>query len=347
MVNNSERILNAFSENFFYKELILSDLKYTPIGESERELADIIFLVGNYALAIQLKQRNPEDQTNNEEQEKKWLKRECKEAKKQVTKTVKTIATGNLPEFINNRGQRVYIDKEMTVVPVVMFMNSVIKEYDHVLRKRTDSGLDENCISHEDFCEVCKMLITPMEIVDYFIWRKERFKNNPKVDFMFYIDEDGFSISHPMDQESSIGIFFHEKYGLESLNEGSSRFDIFRHIISNLKERTVIESKTNASQVLVNFFASFTRPEIIALVDKLRFALDYRKNNSKPEIIGSLRNEKDKYAIFIVASKGESLPMDVLFDLAHEKGGPKSVIEIVIYWIDKENYRIDYYCRFI
>lgn len=40
-MNNSERLLSAFSENYFYKELVFDDLCFTPKGDTEKELADL------------------------------------------------------------------------------------------------------------------------------------------------------------------------------------------------------------------------------------------------------------------------------------------------------------------
>lgn len=62
----------------------------------------------------------------------------------------------------------------------------------------------KNCISYADFCEVCKQLISPMEIIDYFCWRREKMKDNPQIDLMVYSGEDGISLSRPMEAESGI-----------------------------------------------------------------------------------------------------------------------------------------------
>lgn len=40
-MTNSEKLLSSFSENYFYKELVYADLKFTPIGGTEIELADL------------------------------------------------------------------------------------------------------------------------------------------------------------------------------------------------------------------------------------------------------------------------------------------------------------------
>ena len=63
-MTNSEKLLSSFSENYFYKELVYADLKFTPIGGTEIELADLIINLEDFFLAIQLKEWNDKDRTN-------------------------------------------------------------------------------------------------------------------------------------------------------------------------------------------------------------------------------------------------------------------------------------------
>ena len=57
-MTNSEKLLSSFLGNYFYKELVYADLKFTPIGGTEIELADLIINIEDIILAIQLKERN-------------------------------------------------------------------------------------------------------------------------------------------------------------------------------------------------------------------------------------------------------------------------------------------------
>lgn len=57
-MTNSEKLLSSFSEDFFYKELVYTDLKFVPEGGTEIELADLIINLEDVMLAIQLKERN-------------------------------------------------------------------------------------------------------------------------------------------------------------------------------------------------------------------------------------------------------------------------------------------------
>lgn len=63
-------------------------------------------------LVIQLKGRNAKYQTENLGKETKWLGKECRDAKKQVKKTIEFVETGVLPSFKNERKYEVKITRE-------------------------------------------------------------------------------------------------------------------------------------------------------------------------------------------------------------------------------------------
>ena len=72
-MTNSEKLLSSFSENYFYKELVYADLKFTPTGGTEIELADLIINLEDIILAIQLKERNEKDRTQEKNIEEKFV----------------------------------------------------------------------------------------------------------------------------------------------------------------------------------------------------------------------------------------------------------------------------------
>ena len=58
MVNESEKILSAFSKLYFFDELVHDNLKFTPFGNTEKEVADVLLNLWDVIIAIQLKWRN-------------------------------------------------------------------------------------------------------------------------------------------------------------------------------------------------------------------------------------------------------------------------------------------------
>ena len=171
-MTNSEKLLGSFSENYFYKELVYADLKFTPIGGTEIELADLIINLEDIILAIQLKERNKKDRTQDKNIEEKWLKKKCKKAKEQIKDTISYI-TSEKVSFINARGKKTIINPSAEVVPLVVFENNSISEYEHLLRNHTNDGLAVNCMSIDDFKLMCKQLLSPIEnLVQQYLYEK-------------------------------------------------------------------------------------------------------------------------------------------------------------------------------
>ena len=146
-MTESERLLSAFSENYFFKEMVVDNLLFTPEGIDEIELADLIINLQDYIIAIQLKSRNKKDQTSDKEVENTWLQRKCRRAKEQVKKTMEFISSGTLPTFKNKQNQAIGFSENAEVIPLVVFVNEKIDTYPHLLRKHSDSGMDINCMS--------------------------------------------------------------------------------------------------------------------------------------------------------------------------------------------------------
>lgn len=163
-MTNSEKLLSSFSENYFYKELVYADIKFIPIGGTEIELADLIINLEDIILAIQLKERNEKDRTQDKNIEEKWLKKKCKKAKEQLKDTISYI-TSEKVSFINARGKKTIINPSAEVVPLVVFENDSISKYEHLLRNHTNDGLAVNCMSIDDFKLMCKQLLSPIEII--------------------------------------------------------------------------------------------------------------------------------------------------------------------------------------
>lgn len=61
MVNDTEKILSAFAQMYFFKELVHDQLLFTGEGNKEKEVADLLLNLGDTIVAVQLKARNEDD----------------------------------------------------------------------------------------------------------------------------------------------------------------------------------------------------------------------------------------------------------------------------------------------
>lgn len=63
-MNKFEKHLSAFSEIYFYKDLVQENLLFKTDDKTEYELADLLLNLDDLIIAIQLKERNELFQTN-------------------------------------------------------------------------------------------------------------------------------------------------------------------------------------------------------------------------------------------------------------------------------------------
>lgn len=345
MVNSTEKILSAFAQIYFYKELVLDQLQFIEEGSTEKEVADLLLNLGDMIVAIQLKARNEADKTGDIEKEIKWLNHKCKDAKKQVKDSITYIQEGKLPSFSNERGQNIDIDSESEILPLVIFMNDDIgDQYAHILRKHSVEGMDINCLSFEDFQIVCRELMTPIEIVEYLKWRLEYYQNNGEVNISIFMgNDDSVLFTRPASREALVQQFLAERYGIKDAKEMEPFVVPFQWMLHNLLEHVVVESAENSSYPMILFFSHFGRDEIKAFEERISSSLNLAKKG-KNAIVGTIRHTLKKYVMFFVSAPDRNpWPMEVLNVLAQNKGADfDKLIQVYIYWENDEEYRIDY-----
>lgn len=300
-MTNSEKLLSSFSENYFYKELVYADLKFTPIGGTEIELADLIINLEDIILAIQLKERNEKDRTQDKNIEEKWLKKKCKKAKEQIKDTISYI-TSEKVSFINARGKKTIINPNAEVVPLVVFENDSISEYEHLLRNHTNDGLAVNCMSIYDFKLMCKQLLSPIEIIEYLKWREVFYKNNGPINLLITETNNGFVLSKPQKNENLVQQYLYEKYGENAIYEDRLYYELFRQYVLVLYEHKEIESEINGCYEVIKFLAHLFRDEIKCFVERTEKALLIAKTK-KFNLVGTLRNVQKEYAIVFTATE--------------------------------------------
>ena len=343
-MNDSEKILSAFSELYFYKELVLDNLHFTPEDSTEKEVADLVINGGDFIIAIQLKARNEHERTSDSEREYKWLTKKCKEAKKQVKESIVFIHSGKLPAFENSRHKQVQLSASTEVIPIVVFMNNSIgNNYPHILLKHSEEGMDINCMSFSDFQQMCKILLSPMEIVEYLKWRLAFFQNKGDVSISVYFDDnDNLTIIKPSHGETLSYQFVAEQYGIEEDYRRKAYVEAFSDMLRKLPFRVVAESEKDSSYPLILFFAHFNRLEIKGFVERVNRALQASRKE-KYTLCGSLRNVEQRYVVFFVSTHdGHAFDMDLLAEIAKEKGTFDILLQVICYWESRKEFRIDY-----
>ncbi len=340
-MTNSEKLLSSFSEDFFYKELVYADLKFVPEGGTEIELADLIINLEDVILAIQLKERNEKDRTQDKNVEEKWLKKKCKKAKEQIKDTILYINNEKV-SFVNARGKETKINPNAEIVPLVVFENVSISEYEHLLRSHTADGLSVNCMSIDDFQFMCQELVSPIEIIEYVKWRKEFYEKNGAINLLITETKKGFFLSKPQKQETLVHQYLYEQYEDDVLAEDNFYYELFRQYVSVLYEHIEVVSEPDGCYEVVKFLAHLFRDEIRCFVERVEKALVIARRK-RFELVGTLRNIKKEYAmVFTATEQGEQIPSEKLLSVVFEKQIVHTLLQIITYWIDDDEYRIDF-----
>ena len=92
-------------------------------------------------------------------------------------------------------------------------------------------------MSFSDFCEMCKVLVTPIEIVEYLEYRKAIYQECEDVDiFIFDGIDDEMVITKPRKNESLVHQFLAEKYGMKESDKQKLPVQYFRNFLHLLPE---------------------------------------------------------------------------------------------------------------
>ena len=339
-MNNSEKLLSNFAEKYFTDELVIAKLHYTPEGGSELELADLIINLDDIVIAIQLKSRNANAITEDTKAEKRWVEKKCEHARQQVKKTIACIRTGKLPTFKNIAGQEIAINNKAKVIPLVIFDNHKICEYARIL-ERTQDNNKINCISYSDFQEMCKNIVSPIEIVEYLEYRQAFYNNYPNCDMYVDLNEKHIGIVKPKSKESLSRFFSVEKYGLSgisSIEKNAKRYNAF---LQSLCKSDEFKSTPFEAYKTVCFLAHLSRIEMSAFIKRFNRAkwISRLKIN---RIVGSFRRKNGDYMIFFIAAKNEcggGRHEDLLSCVENPKTIEK-VFQVIIYWESITTYRV-------
>ena len=335
-MNKSEQLLSAFSEEFFFKDLLIDDSHFTPKNQSEIELADLIINLGDIIVVIQLKGREGNQSLKNIEEELKWLESKAKKAKKQAKSSVTWIRSGKLPSFKNKSGLAINLNPSAKIIPLVVFENKALKEYPHLLRKHSSSGENINCISFVDYQEMCKKLISPFEIVDYLEYRLNTIQKFDNPDIIIHDQKNGFAMAQIKKGESMTALYLSETYGIKIFLKKTFHLGAFQLLLHNLPEKTTYSTNEDVIYQVIKFMSHFDRviiDEVIKTISRIKRCMF---NKRKIRII---TRPDDDYAILFV-SKIRLTPSEI--NTYKKRFKDKKILEIIATRKSIHKYNIDF-----
>jgi hypothetical protein len=172
-----EENIAALNKNIFLREFSFSKNKFKPNPNEELELADHIIWIDKLLIAYQLKERESSD-VGSAENERNWFERKVLgKGTKQIRDTLKFLSEHPNISIENERGHvfnvnGTSVDHIIKVVVYAPGINFPVECRNIKCHISSTAGLI-HVLPLEDYVGVCRNLITPAEIAEYFDYREE------------------------------------------------------------------------------------------------------------------------------------------------------------------------------
>ena len=165
-MTNSEKLTSMIAEKFFLPQYIYTDV-FVKTGKQENEFCDCLLEFESVYVIIQIKERGAKTKVTDEE----WFaKKVVKRAKEQLRDTLAFYADTNNSIF--SKTTDLTIDRAKTILPVIVFLNPDLSNYERVVRSET-LGQVINIFSYADFETMLQTVVLPYDIVFYLQYRLE------------------------------------------------------------------------------------------------------------------------------------------------------------------------------
>ena len=169
----SEKICQDINRKFYFDDFVLTNLYYVKDG-IKMEICDGLIEFEDRYIIIQIKERNSQENTNNQ----KWLDRKVyKKATSQIKDTIDIINQIDNLIVQDLYGQQVEIDKTKSILPIIVFKNEEILDYQRVYYSST-KNININIFSEKDYETMMEKIEVPCEIIDYLLLRQDLFQHS-------------------------------------------------------------------------------------------------------------------------------------------------------------------------
>lgn len=273
-----EQIANL-NELFFFKEFTFSVTTFRPSASNELELADNVVNIDDLILIYQLKERHAPDDTKPDAEANWFYNKVLKKGKSQIRDTLKYLDEFSPIKIKNHRGltfeinrdQISYLDKLIVYKPYsklpvkcakIKFYQSYVAGNIHI-------------IPAVDYLEICKTLVTPTEVHDYFSFRENLWVNHgEKVENCPELAIVGQYLSGELDAEPDT----HYIEYLSSLKQNRVEWNM-AGIIKHFPESIVTDNKPTDYYKIILELAKLKRTELKAFKERFVLSVDQAAKN--------------------------------------------------------------------
>ncbi len=259
MKNNSEVLTEIVTNKIFFPKYIFTNVMY-KVKSDEQELCDILIEFKDYYISIEVKEKSD----LGDSQDYVWFKNKVlNKAKNQLKRTIKNIATGVLDFYTtsNDTTNTIKIDKNKTIIPIIVFCNSEFENYDrYCYSKSLDKVI--NIFSYADFCTMLDTIVIPYDIIGYLLERSSYMPTQGGKRFIFEdLTSEATLLSTPQTEQDYAEMYLVKNYYNQNIQIEYVRFYneflsmIYKDFDSYLPE--LFEMLLSADAVVANRMVQF------------------------------------------------------------------------------------------
>lgn len=230
-MTKSEQITSLISQKFFLPQYIYTDI-YVKDGSQELEFCDCLIEFDAVYVAIQIKERNPSASGSSQ----KWFeKKVLKIAKGQIKDTFDYFK--NTDNTIFSKTSDLTIDRQKTILPVIVFLNTEMDEYQRIVYSQS-LDCDINIFSYDDFKTMLETIVIPYDILNYLAYRtvfKTVKKGNVVIDD---VDDMATFLTIPQNETDYAELFLARTYYKALIEDGvnEDNINLYNDVLSELNK---------------------------------------------------------------------------------------------------------------
>ncbi len=166
-----EEEISVINQAYFFKEFTYSKTTFSPVSETELELADNLIWLESELIAFQVKEREEQDDTTPEKEERWYKKKVLGVGTKQIRDTLTYLDAHNHISLSNHRDHQFDLDSASIdkIHKLVVFKPHEVLPEDCKNKKYHESQTAGiiHIIPTENYRGIIETLITPAEVMDY------------------------------------------------------------------------------------------------------------------------------------------------------------------------------------
>ena len=279
----SEKLLTEINRTVFFSEFTYGQTQLNPGDGNTKELADNVIWLDNLLFVYQVKGREPDAVTDQQNEERWFNSKVANKAKKQIKDTVNYFKSyGSLP-ILNERGQQIDVAaaREEKIVKIVIYdPNSSLLE-----NKRRTLFLESSSVGRihlfhiADYQLVCECLVTPAELASYLEFREEIYLIHQEVLWAY---SENYLLGHFLTDPNSRQINPSFEGNVEKL-KSEPHLPMVTHLINNFKDKLVMYQGNFETDYhnIIKEIAKLNRHELHAFIERYSICLQLAQKNEK------------------------------------------------------------------